>query len=117
MGATSFGDTIIGRYKHAGEAYDELVEEALYEKGHDSYNGTISTTQGVIDKTNDAPRYGTKAFNVWEDKAFDNGICNKWGNAIAIEIKGATFKRMKERRGWKGKKGIKAFYMFGIAAE
>ena len=44
MGATTFGNLAVGRFKNASEAYDDLVSEALYESGHDSYNGTISTT-------------------------------------------------------------------------
>ena len=46
MGATDFGNLAVGRYKTASEAYNSLVEDALHDSGHDSYNGTISTTQG-----------------------------------------------------------------------
>lgn len=34
--------------KTAKEAYSALVQQALYENGHDSYNGTISTTEGFM---------------------------------------------------------------------
>jgi hypothetical protein len=33
------------------EAYSQLVEDAIYENGNDTYNGTISTTTGFQDKT------------------------------------------------------------------
>ena len=33
------------------DAYNQLVEDAIYERGNDTYNGTISTTQGFTDKT------------------------------------------------------------------
>ena len=113
MGATTFGNLAVGRFKNASEAYDDLVSEALYESGHDSYNGTISTTSGFIMR-DDNPRYGTKAFDKWENKMLD--VAQKWGDCICIEIKGAILKRMKEARGYKGKKGIKAFYFIGWAA-
>ena len=113
MGATNFGDLAVGRYKTASEAYNSLVDEALYEYGHDSYNGTISTTGGFTVR-NDNPRYGTKAFDKWENKMLD--VAEKWGNCVCIEITGAVLKRMKESRGYKGKKGIKAFYFIGWAA-
>lgn len=120
MGATNFGHTIIGKYKPI-EAYNKLVKDALYECGHDSYNGTISTTNGCKNLTDRAPRYGTKAFQTWEDDVIDNdkfGV-EKWGNAGFVEIPPKTllFKKMKERNGLKGRKGIRAYYFFGWAAE
>ena len=120
MGASNFSNVIMGKYTPS-EAYRVLVEDALYESGHDPYNGTISTTHGFTDLTKEAPRYGTKAFDKWED----NVLCNdkfgveKWGRAGLIEISPNTslFKKMKERRGLKGRKGVRAFYFFGWAAE
>ena len=41
MGAQNFVNRASG--KRASEAYDKLYEEAVYEYGHDPYNGTIST--------------------------------------------------------------------------
>lgn len=113
MGATTFGNLTVGRYKKASDAYDSLVNEAEYECGHDSYNGTISTTQG-FKMRDDNPRYGTKAFNKWEDNMLE--FAEKWGDCICIEITGAVLKRLKERNGYKGNKGIKAFYFLGWAA-
>jgi len=66
MGASTFWDTATG--KTLEEAYDKAVQSALFEYGHDSYNGTISTTRGVIDIT----RYL---------KGFQSGGRNKIANA------------------------------------
>ena len=43
MGACNFID--FKAAPTAREAFDELVSEAVWEYGHDPYNGTISTTQ------------------------------------------------------------------------
>ena len=112
MGATTFGDLTVGRYKNASEAYNSLVEEAEYDYGHDPYNGTISTTDGFRMR-DDNPRYGTKSFDEWENKMFNN--MNKY-DCICVEITGAVLKRIKENNGYKGKKGIKAFYFIGWAS-
>ena len=71
MGATTFGNLSIGKFKSAGESYSQEVKEAEYEYGHDCYNGTISTTDGFCLKSGN-PRYGTKAFYKWEEKIIDN---------------------------------------------
>jgi len=113
MGATDFRNLAVGRYKNASEAYNSLVEDALHDSGHDTYNGTISTTSGFIMR-DDNPRYGTKAFDKWEDKMLD--VAQKWEDCVCVEITGAVLKRIKENRGHKGKKGIKAFYFIGWAA-
>lgn len=42
MGACNFIE--FGRGKTKEEAFDRLVDDALWEHGHDPYNGTISTT-------------------------------------------------------------------------
>lgn len=47
MGAHNFEDTAVG--KTIGEAYGRACYEAEYEYGHEAYNGTISTTNGVRD--------------------------------------------------------------------
>ena len=33
MGATNFANLAVGRYKNASEAYNSLVEDALYDYG------------------------------------------------------------------------------------
>lgn len=112
MGAHNFSDSVIGKFDASG-AYEQAVEDALYQYGHDPYNGTISTTNGFRLLT-DHPRVGTKAFYKWEEKMLDG--MGKWGPCCAVEIKGAALKRWKERAGLKGKRGIRGFYFFGWAA-
>lgn len=43
MGACNFIEFGMGKTKE--EAFDRLVDEALWQYGHDPYNGTISTTR------------------------------------------------------------------------
>ena len=44
MGATSFHQSVLKKnYESAKQAFRELVEDALYEHGHDPYSGTIAT--------------------------------------------------------------------------
>lgn len=114
MGATTFYNTILVK-GDARTAYRELREEMRDENGHQQgYSGDIQTCSGFKLYT-DAPRYGTKAFDKWEDKMVMNKL-DKWGDAACVEIKGTIFKRMKERRGLKGRKGYRAFYFFGWGA-
>jgi hypothetical protein len=118
MGACTFGDVTLVR-GDAREAYNTLCEEYAYENGHrQGYSGDIQTTSGFRDLTSIAPKYNTKAFWAWEEDCIDNDkYVEKWGNAGCIEIKGTALKKMKERSGLKGKKGYRAFYFFGWAAE
>ncbi len=51
MGACSFVNRANARSMN--DAYNKLVENAIEEYGHDSYNGTISTTHGYRDITNE----------------------------------------------------------------
>ena len=113
MGATNFSNLAIGKFKDSTQAYNEEVEEAHYESGHDPYNGTISTTNGFNIVT-DHPRFGTKAFDKWEEKLTDK--LDK-RDCVCVEVIGAPFKKQKYNRGYKGMKGIKMFYFFGWAAE
>lgn len=112
MGACNFGQTEVGKYKNANEAYRAAREEALYDEGHDPYNGTISTCTSLREARN-APRYGTKAFQEFEDKRLDDMSKR---DCEFVEIKGAELQKLKGSR-YKGKRGIKAFYFFGWAAE
>jgi len=41
---------------------------------------------------------------------------SKWDLWNCIEFKGATLKKAKEEEGYKGKKNIKAFFFWGLAA-
>ena len=49
MGASFFKTSYRGT--SLSEAYKNAIEDAEHEYGHDSYNGTISTTDGVLDRT------------------------------------------------------------------
>jgi hypothetical protein len=111
MGADNFEVFKIGRFKTVNEAFEFAVEDALYEHGHDSYNGTISTTSFC--GTEKAPRYGTKAFEHWIAKRLET--VDKW-DCYAVEITGAVLKRLKATHGLKGRKGIRAFVFYGVAA-
>ena len=112
MGAFDKTEYAIGRYKYAWEAYDELVEEAIWQHGHDGYNGTITTSNGFKMIT-EHPRYGTKKFWKFVDDTMDG---TKWCEWNCIEFKGATLKKAKEESGYKGKRNIKAFFFWGLAA-
>mgnify|MGYP003146508580 FL=1 len=112
MGAHESNVIKVGRYKSAETAYKSAVEDAHWEHGHSGYNGTISTSSGFRMITNH-PRYGTKKFwKFYEDKLYDTKFA-KWN---CIEITGSMLKRIKEEEGYKGKRNIKAFYFWGLAA-
>ena len=113
MGATTFSNLEIVK-GNASDAYNQACDEMNDYNGHqEGYSGDIQTTDGFYMARN-APRYGTKAFNNWEDKELDK--IDKWGSCCCVEITGANLKRLKERRGLKGKKGYRAFYFFGWGA-
>ena len=115
MGATNFGTARVA--KSPREAYKQAVKGALYEYGHDCYNGTISTTDDYY-FFDEHPRWGTKKFDNWEEKILDdhNIPVQKWKLAGCIEVKGKAAKEIKEVNGLKGKRGLKVFYFFGWAA-
>ena len=112
MGAFDRTDFALGRFKNAREAYNKLVEEAEYEYGHDGYNGTISTSGGFKMIT-EHPRYGTKKFWKFVDDTME---VTKWDLWNCIEIEGAVLKAIKEKEGYKGKRNIRAFFFWGLAA-
>ena len=115
MGATNFSATKIA--KTPREAYKEAVKGALYEHGHDGYNGTISTTDDYY-FFDEHPRWGTKKFDDWENKLLsrEHGPVQKWGKCGCVEVKGKAAKEIKEANGLKGKRGLKVWYFFGWAA-
>ena len=112
MGAHDCTVFKIGRYKSAKAAYKSAVDDAEDQYGWDAYNGTISTSDGFKIITNH-PRFGTQAFEKFEDKTI---VGTKWKKWNCIELKGAILKRIKEEEGYKGKRNIKAFYFWGLAA-
>lgn len=113
MGACDF--STYGSGKTLDEAYKNAVDAALYEHGHDSYNGTISTTDSVrIDSG--APRYGTKAFTKYLHKYYadtHNWDTEKW-KTRAVELTGKALKEYRKRNGLERKR-VKVFFFFGIA--
>ena len=82
MGATDMTDrAIVSKDDGINEAYQSAVKQAHWDHGHDSYNGSITTTDGVINKTSrleDLIKEHGKAdgFDRWYEAAFDN--TNKW---------------------------------------
>tara|TARA_Y100001973_G_C5104288_1_gene284301 strand:+ start:335 stop:676 length:342 start_codon:yes stop_codon:yes gene_type:complete len=112
MGAFEQTEYAIGRFKNAEEAYEYLIEEAQWEHGHSGYNGTISTSDGFFIRK-EHPRYGTKKFWKFVDDTMDGTKFDRWN---CIELKGAALKKAKEESGYKGKRNIKAFYFWGLAA-
>jgi hypothetical protein len=65
------------------EAYRNAVEEAVYEYGNDSYNGTISTTQGFVDMTKEYLSSG-KSLGDFAEWLYENNKISKWGSAAGI---------------------------------
>ena len=99
------------------DAYHHARQEANYENGHQQgYSGDIQTSSSYMDCTKEAPRYGTKAFNKWENLMLDETL-QKWDVCAGVEIKGKAAKLIKEYHGYKGKRGYRVFYFFGIGAE
>jgi hypothetical protein len=72
------------------QAYRDACQEALYESGHDPYNGTISTTGGAVayqDKAVPETAIQQVINEVW--KKMDNGELDyvaKWENCAAIPV-------------------------------
>ena len=79
MGASSFVQTTSA--KNIQEAYQKLVDNAVSDYGSDSYNGTISTTDGYRDVTSNFKNSG-KTLSQFVDEMLDKaskrqcfGIC------------------------------------------
>lgn len=80
MGATTY--TITAQGNNVREVFNELVEEALHMYGHDSYNGTISTTT-LSNKLNlpkevQNAKNKKKAMNKFLMNDGDFGFVSKW---------------------------------------
>ena len=84
MGATTF--SIRQRGTSLQNAYKNAYDEAREEYGRDSYNSTISTTNGVTDLTSKFKASG-KTLNEFID---DNILkADKWGDCFGVCIKQA----------------------------
>ena len=90
MGATTMTDrVIISKDDGINVAYHDAVKQANWDHGHDSYNGTISTTSGVTNKTTKLEdlikEHGERdGFNRWYEAAFDN--THKWEDVWGARV-------------------------------
>ena len=96
MGASNIFEEIEADSLEA--AYRKACGIAESNHGNGPYNGTITTTRGVVDKTDvleklvkETGRLGTRylddkdsAIQLWEDEALANA--EKWGNVWGAEI-------------------------------
>jgi len=88
MGSTGFFEEYRGDLS-AEDAYSELWDEARAEYGHDAYNGSISTTTGVVVvKSSPLSMADARAL---ADTRFDN--LTKWGPCEAIPLAVETRER------------------------
>lgn len=111
MGACDF-DNIEVVKGNSRDAYNQAVEEMNDYNGHqEGYSGDIQTSNG-FSMAHVSPRYGTKAFDKWEQSKLED---MEKGDCLCVEVVGTNLKKMKERRGLKGRKGYRAFYFFGVA--
>ena len=114
MGTVAFGNEIIIKGT-ARDAFRQATEDANDENGHQQgYSGDIQCANGYSQRS-DNPRYGTKAFDKWEENLIDNKMGK--GDCYYVEITGAVLKRLKGNGYWKGKKGVKGYYFFGNARD
>jgi hypothetical protein len=93
MGATNF---VTGAIRTASirDAYDAAVNDAVAEHGHDSYNGTISTTGGYHQSV--ATPMTVSGANLIASTAWDHA--EKWGPAEAVPVaedRHFTFRKIK----------------------
>lgn len=94
MGASNFSLEV--KASSLQSAYQQEYDQAVHEYGHNNYNGTISTTDGVVDKTDvltqlikEEHKYAAHdevgtAVNKWLDQAWDN--TSKWGSVWGAKI-------------------------------
>ena len=116
MGACEFFVTKRGQYKDAQEAFDEAVNDASYDHGHDGYSGTIAE-KNDFQMIECPPRTNPQSFvynllNNGEGKFWND----KWGPAACVEVKGSYLQKSRGRI-WKGKRNFHIYYFFGWANE
>jgi hypothetical protein len=136
MGAAQFGNLGIG--KDAKDAFSKLVQSARYEHGHGGYSGTIAEKHSFELIT---PPSGIAAldFARWaldSDPYGSSGLAqgvppehgaavlraakfadNKYGPAVAVEIKGDELAALRAKRPSQFPEGSRVFYFFGWASE
>lgn len=72
MGAHNFED--FGYGSTPEEAYQACVNQAVYDFGHDPYNGTISTTSGIVH----IPLEDGEGETDWHQRILDDPRVQKW---------------------------------------
>ena len=78
MGAHNFHTQAYG--VTADEAYKEAVDAAIYDYGHDAYNGTISTTSGVVL----IPLNKGEDIYDWAERVIEDKRVQKWDDCAAV---------------------------------
>lgn len=94
MGATNTINEAFG-YTHdekgMKEAYNAVVSECETIYGNDPYNGTISTTEGVIHARVNYRKVEPISVDSFKDSIFCEGNpedfgAEKWGNSVAVPV-------------------------------
>ena len=105
MGSASISN--IGRAKTAGEAFDDLQDQAHYDDGHDRYCGTIGGANYGFDMVPlDQKKFTKAAIDRWIDKAIDE--TDKYGSLNCIQIP-KTCKRVAHS----SRRGVQTFLFVG----
>lgn len=78
MGAHNFCDSAFG--VTAAEAFTAACEQALFDEGHNPYNGTISTNDSFVV----IPLIPEESRADWERRALDDAGVRKWGPCACV---------------------------------
>ena len=91
MGACFHTEVFDGKLtpKELEKAYNDRVESLRDEYGSNAYNGTFSTLHGIT--------VGNRVFETQrEADDYLDGVCEKWGNAVAVKYKDRREEKTKE---------------------
>jgi len=91
MGACFHTEVFDGKLtpKELEKAYNSRVESLRDEYGSNAYNGTFSTLRGIT--------VGNRVFETQrEADDYLDGVCEKWGNAVAVKYKDRREEKTKE---------------------
>jgi len=92
MGAHNFHTSEYG--KDAAEAFADAQSEALFEYGHNPYNGTISTVHDFVE----IPLEEGETVDQWASRVLDDPRVQKWEACAAV--KDPDFKEENGRWYW-----------------
>jgi hypothetical protein len=112
MGAQDFTQTICIRgdvHKAIAKARDEARDENGHQQG---YSGDIQTCDDVTILHCEFPQFETKKFIEWRDDRLDN--MSKWHAEIIEVVSNSAVKRVKNNHGYKGKRNVRVFHIWGI---